>query len=138
MLKVNGGIIMIAFAPAMTHIDPSIASVEHVVDHIMYVGSRIGYQHIGIGTDFDGMEKSVQGLEDVSKYPALVEALLNRGVSRNDIEDIIGLNIIRVLEEVERAAKGLSASAVPLEDEVKQLWNDNIRNYVRSVYPNCG
>jgi membrane dipeptidase len=137
-LRNNGGLLMISFVPAFTHTDATKASVEHVVDHIQHVGLQIGYDHVGIGTDYDGMEKPVIGLEDVSKFPDLVFAMLRRGITRTQIEQIIGLNIIRVLSAVETAAKSIrtSGQCPALVEEVKQLWNDDIRAYVRRIYPN--
>ncbi|KAF2201390.1 hypothetical protein GQ43DRAFT_415931 [Delitschia confertaspora ATCC 74209] len=137
-LKLNRGIIMISFVPAMTDCNASRASIAHVVDHIEYVAARIGYDHIGIGTDYDGMEKSVNGLEHVGRYPDLVARMLERGITRGNIEKIIGLNVIRVMGEVETVAETQRATAPVLEDSVKQLWNDDIRAYVRKVYPGRG
>jgi membrane dipeptidase len=127
---------MISFVPSFSHNEAEKASLEHVVDHIEHAAAQIGYHHIGLGSDYDGMEKAVTGLEDVSKYPQLVLAMLNRGIARPDIEKIIGLNLIRVLSEVGAVAKSSREARKPaLEDVVKQLWNDDIRAYVRSVYP---
>lgn len=125
---------MISFTPALTDSSVPNANMNHVVDHIEYAANRIGYDHVGIGTDFDGMEKSVQGLEDVSKFPDLVELMLTRGISRANVEKVIGLNIIRVLKEVETVA-GMRKQLPSVEDRVKQLWSDEIRGYVRQVYP---
>jgi membrane dipeptidase len=84
--------LLISFVPAMTHIDPSEATIEHVVDHIEYAASLVSYNNVGIGTDFDGMEKSVVGLEDVTRFLDLVRLMLKRGISRENIERVIGLN----------------------------------------------
>ncbi|KAF4636600.1 hypothetical protein G7Y89_g1494 [Cudoniella acicularis] len=145
-LQKNNGIIMISFIPGLTHSKPEEASIQHVVDHILYVASRIGFDHIGIGTDFDGMEKGVQGLEDVSKFPDLVALLLEKGVEKDNVQKIVGLNVIRVLKDVENFAlqernknvAGESEALPLLEDDIKQLWNDGIRSYVRQVYPDRG
>ena len=137
LLKTNGGIIMISLIPKLTHVDASKASVHDVVDHILYAAERIGFDHVGIGSDFDGMERSVRGVEDVSFLPNLVAALLMRKVSRHQIEKILGLNIVRVLEDVEKVAESSRQTTPVLEDQIKQLWSHGIRNYVRSVYPNC-
>lgn len=126
---------MVSFIPALTHHDPAKAEIAHVVDHIEYVGQKIGYDYIGIGTDFDGMAKSVHGLDDVSKFPNLVASMLSRGISRADIEKVIGLNIVRVLKDVEVVSMEKSKGLPVLEDNVKQLWNEDIRSYIRRVYP---
>jgi membrane dipeptidase len=134
-LKTNKGIIMISLIPALTHQDPAKAEIAHVVDHIEYVGQKIGYDHVGIGTDFDGMATSVNDLEDVSKFPNLVAAMVSRGISRTDVEKVIGLNIIRVLNAVETVSMEKSKSLPVMEDSVKQLWSNDIRSYVRQLYP---
>ena len=67
-LKENGGVIMITFYAAYTNCArPGEASIHDVADHIEHVGNLIGYKHVGLGSDFDGMEKGIDGLEDVSK-----------------------------------------------------------------------
>ncbi|TVY85166.1 Dipeptidase tcpJ [Lachnellula suecica] len=134
MLNINNGIIMISFIPDLTHLDPEMSKTNHVVDHIIHVGERIGFDYIGIGSDFDGMEKAVMGLDDVSKFPNLVSCMLSRGIEKENIEKILGYNIIRVLKGVELAATRLKGLPV-LEDHVKQLWNDNFKGWVKSKYP---
>ncbi|KAK4153864.1 renal dipeptidase family [Chaetomidium leptoderma] len=136
-LKEKGGVIMISFIPWITHADGDKATINHVVDHILYVARRIGFDHLGLGSDFDGMPKSVAGLEDVSKYPALVAKMLARGVAPDDAKKVMGLNVIRVMKQVEEVARENSAKLPVLEDPVKQLWNDDIRAYVRREYPHA-
>src|SRR5689334_19404062 len=80
------------------------ATRKQVVDHIVYVGETIGYDHVGIGSDFDGMLEGPDGLDDVSHFSALVEDLLRRGVSESNVQKVLGLNILRVLKEVEDIA----------------------------------
>ena len=128
---------MISFVPALTHPEPVEADISYVVKHVEYVAQKVGYDHIGIGTDFDGMEKSVGGLEDISKFPDLVTLMLSRGISRANVEKIIGLNIIRVLKDVERVSKEEHEDLPVMEDKIKQLWSDGIRSYVRQVYPDA-
>lgn len=78
-LKKNDGVVMVTFYPAFLESDPAVASLDSVADHMEYIGKTIGYRHVGIGSDFDGMSAGPRGLEDVSKYPALVDELLRRG-----------------------------------------------------------
>ncbi|KID94788.1 Peptidase M19, renal dipeptidase, partial [Metarhizium majus ARSEF 297] len=137
LLKENGGIIMISFIPWLTNKEPEKSTVDHVVDHIVYVGDRIGYHHLGLGSDFDGMPTHVQGLEDVSKYPNVVARMLERGISPEDVEKVIGLNLIRVLRDVEEFAASHRQSISVLEDKVPQLWDDGIRTHVKRLYPNA-
>ncbi|KAK9443358.1 Peptidase M19, renal dipeptidase [Metarhizium brunneum] len=137
LLKENGGIIMISFIPWLTNNEPEKSTVDDVVDHIVYVGDRIGYHHLGLGSDFDGMPTHVQGLEDVSKYPNVVARMLERGISPEDVEKVIGLNLIRVLRDVEEFAASHCRSISVLEDKVPQLWDDGIRTHVKGLYPNA-
>jgi membrane dipeptidase len=67
------------------------------VDHIAKVA---GIDHVGIGSDFDGIPDVPRGLEDVSKMPALTAALLRMGYSEGDIQKIMGGNFLRVIREV--------------------------------------
>lgn len=140
-LKANRGLIMISFIPWLTHAtDPKQASVDDVVDHVLYAGRRIGFDHVGLGSDYDGMPSAPRGLEDVSKYPAVVAAMLARQMARDDVAKVMGLNLIRVMKEVEAFARDPSsaAAALPvLEDSVKQLWNDDIRAFVKHEYPHA-
>ncbi|PGG96583.1 hypothetical protein AJ79_09532 [Helicocarpus griseus UAMH5409] len=120
-LKKNGGVIMITFFPEYTRCDDyTKASLQDVADHIQHVGELIGYDHVGLGSDFDGMMNTVRGLEDVSKYPDLLEELLRRGVSEKELEGVVGANVLRVLKEVEVEAERLR-DVHPLQDKVKEL-----------------
>ena len=87
---------------------PVLADVSDVVDHIDHVVELIGIDHVGIGSDFDGVGPSTPtGLKDVSYYPNLVRHLLERGYSDDDIRKILGENTLRVWAEVERVAADL-------------------------------
>jgi membrane dipeptidase len=71
----------------------------------------VGIRHVGLGSDFDGVEPMAEGLPDVSGYPNLIRVLLERGYSEADIEAICSGNVLRVWREVEdfaeRAGSGL-------------------------------
>ena len=126
---------MISLIPALTSEKPATATLEEVLDHIIYVAGKIGYDFIGIGSDFDGMVHAVKGIEDVSKYPDLVAAMLQKGIEPACVKKIIGLNLIRVLTEVEDASKRLHSVLHTMEDTVEPLWDANVRTFVRSQYP---
>jgi membrane dipeptidase len=85
-------------------------SVSDVVDHILHVIELVGVDHVGIGSDFDGISSGPTGLEDVSTYPELIEELLRRGLGEDDIRKICGENLLRVWSEVERIALELQSS----------------------------
>jgi membrane dipeptidase len=80
------------------------ATVSDVADHIDHVVELVGIDHVGLGSDFDGITETPVGLEDVSKYPNLIAELLRRGYSEDDIRKICGENLLRVWSEVERVA----------------------------------
>ena len=80
------------------------ADLKDVLDHIDHVVALVGVEHVGIGSDYDGVSSVPVGLEDVSTYPNLVGGLLARGYSRQDIEKIMGGNLLRVWSEVEQYA----------------------------------
>lgn len=119
-LATNDGVIMITFYPEYTRCspdDPESATLSDVADHIQYVGELIGYKHVGLGSDFDGMSSAVRGLEDVSKYPDLIRELLRRGVGVADVAGVVGGNVLRVMARVEDVAEGMGREGVkPLED----------------------
>jgi membrane dipeptidase len=81
------------------------ASVDDVLDHFDHVVALVGIDHVGIGSDYDGVGDTLPtGLKDVSTYPNLVEGFLKRGYSEEDIRKILGGNILRVWEEIESRA----------------------------------
>ncbi len=88
-------------------------TIAQVADHFDHIRKVAGIDHIGFGSDFDGITMTVQGLEDVSKYPALVAELLKRGYTDEDIHKIANGNILRVMHEVERVSKKLQAERGP-------------------------
>lgn len=75
-----------------------------LVDHIEHVIKLVGVEHVGLGSDFDGIESAPQGLEDSSKMGAITEELLSRGYSADDIKLILGENFLRVMSQVEYLA----------------------------------
>jgi membrane dipeptidase len=77
-----------------------VATVEDIADHVDHAVKIAGIDHVGIGSDFDGIAGTANGLEDVSKMPALVAVLLKRGYAAADLKKILGGNFLRVLREV--------------------------------------
>lgn len=81
------------------------STLSQVLDHIDHVVELIGIEHVGIGSDFDGVGDSLPiGLKDVSTYPNLIQGMLDRGYSRKDIEKVLSGNLLRVWSEVEQYA----------------------------------
>jgi len=89
------------------------ATITDVADHIDHIRKVAGIDHIGIGSDFDGITQVVQDLDDVSKYPNLTAELLRRGYSDADIKKILGQNVLRVMRDVEKVSKKLQAERGP-------------------------
>src|SRR5881628_1566139 len=80
------------------------ATLQQVADHIEHIRDVAGVEHIGLGSDFDGITSVPLGLEDVSKFPDLIAELLRRGWSEQDVKKVAGLNALRVLGAAERVA----------------------------------
>ena len=90
-----------------------------VADHIDHIVKVAGIDHVGIGSDFDGITAWPVGLEDVSSYPRLTEELLRRGYSEADVHKILGGNVLRAFREAGAVAKRLRATTPPEVDEIK-------------------
>ncbi len=87
---------------------PLFSDVEMVANHIDHVVELIGIDHVGLGSDFDGVGDSLpEGLKDASAYPNLIYVLLKRGYTEEDIEKICYKNLFRVWREVERISEEL-------------------------------
>jgi len=81
------------------------ATLDQTLDHFDHIRDLVGVEHVGIGSDYDGVGDSLPvDLKDVSSYPNLVEGLLSRGYSEADVQKILGGNLLRVWREVEAAA----------------------------------
>jgi membrane dipeptidase len=76
------------------------ATLKDVADHVDHLCEVAGIEHVGIGSDFEGFFGEVEGLEDVSRYPALLVELRRRGYSDEDLKKIAGLNFLRVFRQV--------------------------------------
>lgn len=133
LVKKKNGVVMVNFAPdfvscvanpenktGMPDFYPQNNTLSHVVSHIMHIGELIGYEHAGLGSDFDGIPSTPVGLEDVSKFPDLVAEMLRRGVSDEDAAKVVGGNVLRVWKDVDAVAlKMQKAGLKPVEDKFK-------------------
>jgi len=98
------------------------ATISDVADHIEHIRQVAGVDHIGLGSDFDGMGSVTPvGLEDVSKYPYLFAELIRRGWKDDDLKKLAGLNMLRVIRANEATAKRLQAQRPPSTKTIQQL-----------------
>jgi membrane dipeptidase len=83
--------------------------LKSLIDHIDHVAQVAGIDHVGLGSDFDGITSSPQGIDSVADLPKITEALLQRGYTREQILKILGGNFLHVMREVETTAKRMQA-----------------------------
>ena len=95
-------------------------TLDDVADHLDHIVEVAGIEHVGIGSDFDGIRSVPEGLEDVSGYPALLAKLLERGWSRSDIAHLAGLNLLRVMRRSEEVAAGLRRTEAPIDTLIEE------------------
>jgi len=137
-LPKNGGLVMVTFVPGFTSqavvewnrtpaaqrpagaVAPR-ATLTQVADHIEHIRKVAGIDHVGIGGDFDGITDVVQGLEDVSTYPALFAELSRRGWSEGDLRKLAGENILRAFTQAEQVAVRLRAARAPSTKTIAEL-----------------
>ncbi len=84
-------------------------TVHDVLDHIEHIAKVAGMDHVGLGSDFDGIPTLPSQLEDVSMYPNLTQGMLDRGFSDEDVLKVLGGNLMRVMEQAENVAQELQS-----------------------------
>jgi membrane dipeptidase len=110
-LPTNGGVLMVSFVPSFvsdafeawwesdrTGPQPRV-TVEDVVSHVEHARDHAGIEHVGLGSDYDGFATFPEGVDDVSGFPVLLDALAARGWSSQDLARLMGDNVLRVLDE---------------------------------------
>jgi membrane dipeptidase len=97
------------------------ATLGQVADHIEHIRKVAGVDHVGIGSDFDGITDLVVGLEDVSKFPDLFTELARRGWSDADLRKLAGENVLRVLKQAEAVSARLKKERPPSNKTIQQL-----------------
>jgi membrane dipeptidase len=95
------------------------ATIAQVADHIDHIRKIAGVESVGIGSDFDGIEVTPVGLDGVDKYPALFIELARRGWSDDELADLAGRNLLRVMREAEQVAAKLQAQEAPSHATIK-------------------
>ncbi len=100
---------------------PVKATLSDVADHIDHVRKVAGVDHVGIGSDFDGVDDLPVGLEDVSKYPALFAELSRRGWSESDLRKLAGENVLRAMRRAEQVSARLRRERAPSTRTIQDL-----------------
>lgn len=139
LVKKTNSLVMINFSPGFVSCLPPPNSsalpefyeknntLHQVARHVVYVGEKIGYDHVGLGSDFDGILSAPRGLEGVDKFPDLVAELLRMGVSDVDAGEVVGGNIFRVWQKAEDVARKMHEDGVlEGEDEVRDWGKEAI------------
>ncbi|KAL9007005.1 MAG: hypothetical protein Q9188_000293 [Gyalolechia gomerana] len=134
LVKTTNSVVMVNFSPDFISCVPSNSTtglpelyhpnstLRQVARHVQYIGDLIGYDHVGLGSDFDGIFTTPKGLEDVSKFPDLVLELLKMGVSDDDAAKLVGRNVLRVWSDVEGISSQMQDEGVlPAEDKLGKL-----------------
>src|ERR1041385_7692519 len=137
----NGGVVMVPFvnsfvSAAVKADDDSLAkhgpswrashprpkaTVAEVADHIEHVRKIAGVDHVGIGSDFDGITDTIEGLEDVSTFPALFAELARRGWTEAELRKLAGENVLRVMAQAEQVAARLRRARPPSNQTIFRL-----------------
>jgi len=97
------------------------ATLAQVADHIEHVRKIAGVDHVGIGSDFDGITDLVVGLEDVSKFPDLFAELSRRGWTDTDLRKLAGDNVLRALKQAEAVSARLKKQRPPSTKTIQQM-----------------
>jgi membrane dipeptidase len=101
------------------------ATLSQVADHAEHIRMIAGIDHVGLGSDFDGISNTPIGLEAVDKFPALLRELMRRGWSDQDIAKIAGENVLRVMSEAEKVAARLRTERAPSEAVIETLGSQH-------------
>ncbi|HUE96205.1 MAG TPA: dipeptidase, partial [Longimicrobiaceae bacterium] len=135
-MPANGGVVMVTFVPgfinqavaeweglpASQRTGPApAATMQDVIAHIEHVRQVAGADHVGIGSDFDGISRVPRGLEDVSTFPALFAELSRRGWSESDLRKLAGENVLRAWREAEQVAARLQRERGPSTATIGKL-----------------
>lgn len=97
------------------------ATLQQVADHLDHIRKVAGIDHVGLGSDFDGITAVPAGLDDVSHYPDLLAELARRGYTDDDLRKVVGLNVLRVLRQAEGMALRLQKETRPNDARLDEV-----------------
>ncbi|CAO3670564.1 unnamed protein product [Rhizopus microsporus] len=122
-LDETDGVVMVNFYNNFVQCDPTKeVTVVDVANHVEHIASIAGKHRVGLGADYNGVEKVPVGLEDVSKYPNLIAELARRGWTDEELSGLAGENLLRVWKKVEKVSKRLAKShQLPAEDRIEDF-----------------
>ncbi|XP_067853669.1 dipeptidase 1 [Heptranchias perlo] len=136
MVKKNEGLVMVNFYSGFVACQKS-SNISIVADHFDHIKKIAGYSSVGIGGDYDGATGFPQGLEDVSKYPALIEELLRRKWTEEELKAVLRYNFLRVFQRVEKVKDELK-NLPPSEEEIPfQEVQNSCRLNLRNPFPSA-
>ena len=131
LVKKTNSVVMVNFSPdfiscvssnsssGLPQLYPPNATLHQVARHIMHIGEEIGFEHVGLGSDFDGIFETPKGLDDVSKFPDLIAELLEMGMTDENAAKVVGRNVLRVWADVDKVAARMKGEGVlPAEDTI--------------------
>lgn len=98
-LKENGGVVGLCYAPSFLR-NGGNAEIGDIYKHLDYIQNLIGTEHLGLGTDWDGIKSVPKGMEDVSKTPLITQWMLEHGYTREEIANVMGESFVRLMKQV--------------------------------------
>jgi membrane dipeptidase len=132
----NGGVVMVTFVTSFASEAYRVWSdsgtspprgprpritISDVADHLDHIRKVAGVNHVGIGSDFDGIDETIEGLGDVSTFPALFAELARRGWTEAELRKLAGENLLRVLAQAETVAARLRRTRPPSARTIREL-----------------
>ena len=110
-----------AFTDFLSTFKTETGTLQEVADHVDHIRKVAGIDHVGIGADFGSLTQHPAGLDDVSRYPYLTAELIRRGYTDSEVKKVLGLNILRVMREVEQAAVRIQRTRGPSTATIEEL-----------------
>ncbi|XP_071488261.1 dipeptidase 1-like [Diadema antillarum] len=138
-VKENGGVVMVNFytlyincPPGNISADTSEATLDQIANHMDHIKDVCGWECVGIGSDYDGVDTVPTGLEDVSKFPDLIAELIRRDWTETEVKGAIGNNLLRVFRDVEAERDRLQESILPYENSMPRNSGGEATNQCRT------